>query len=150
MSDKISKSNVELVEIIKSVFIIRKEEQNKGKDSMERKSPPSHQQWKVVGSSTPTPLSQPHGIHHWREFLWNDCQSPLPHAIPTRLSVGTLHSKDITLPTCLHRLMHVRKLPTNSYKAHFFPRNNTSLCFFSVAWHVEQRRNIKYWCWSLL
>lgn len=50
MSDKISKSYVELVRIIKSAFIIRKEEQNKGKDSMMRKSPPSQEQWKVVGS----------------------------------------------------------------------------------------------------
>jgi len=41
MSDKISKSDVELDRIIKSVFIIRKEEQDKGKGSVTRKSPPS-------------------------------------------------------------------------------------------------------------
>lgn len=54
MSDKISRRTVELVAIIKSAFIIRKEEQNKGKESMKRKSPPSHQQWEAVGSSTAT------------------------------------------------------------------------------------------------
>lgn len=37
MSDKISKINVELVRIIKGAFIIRKEEQNKGKDSVKGK-----------------------------------------------------------------------------------------------------------------
>lgn len=50
MSDKISKINVELVRIIKGAFIIRKEEQNKGKDSVKRKWPPPQWQWAAASS----------------------------------------------------------------------------------------------------
>lgn len=113
---------------------------------------------RLWAANTPQPAwlcSHTASCHH-RGFFWNPSQARVPRAGPTHIPWDAFHWKAIAPGMCLHRLPHrTEHEPVCAWKetAHwllqnpFFSRNNTSLCCFSLAWHIEQGRSRKYWHW---